>query len=366
MLRAEGEGAAERAVAAVPSPTLAVPASLHASLMARLDRLGAAKEVAQIGAAIGREFSHALLAAVVGEPEAELGSSLDRLTNAGLLFRQGVAPHATYLFKHALVQDAAYGTLLREPRRALHARIAEALESQFAEVAEAGPELLARHCTEAGLIEKAADLWGKAGQKSLSRSALFEAAEQLSRALAHIAALPGTPALRREEIKLQVALITPLIHVKGYAAPETKAATERARLLIEQAEVLGEPPEDPLLLFSVLCGFWVANFVAFNADVCRGLARQFLAVAAKQGTAAPLMIGHYIMGNSLLFRGDLAEARTHYDKADALYAPNEHRPLATCFGQDVRVAVLSFRSWVLWFLGYPDAALRDADQARRP
>ena len=363
VLEAEGEGAAERAVAAVPSPTLAVPASLHASLMARLDRLGAAKEVAQIGAAIGREFSHALLAAVVGEPEAELGSSLDRLTNAGLLFRQGVAPHATYLFKHALVQDAAYGTLLREPRRALHARIAEVFESQFAEIAEAGPELLARHCTEAGLIEKAADLWGKAGQKSLSRSALFEAAEQLSRALAHIAALPGTPALRREEIKLQVALITPLIHVKGYAAPETKAATERARLLIEQAEVLGEPPEDPLLLFSVLCGFWVANFVAFNADVCRGLARQFLAVAAKQGTAAPLMIGHYIMGNSLLFRGDLPEARTHYDKADALYAPNEHRPLATCFGQDVRVAVFSFRSWVLWFLVYPDAALRDADQA---
>jgi len=125
VLEAEGEGAAERAVAAVPSPTLAVPASLHASLMARLDRLGAAKEVAQIGAAIGREFSHALLAAVVGEPEAELGSSLDRLTNAGLLFRQGVAPHATYLFKHALVQDAAYGTLLRERRRARHGRIAE-------------------------------------------------------------------------------------------------------------------------------------------------------------------------------------------------------------------------------------------------
>jgi len=193
VLEAEGEGAAERAVAAVPSPTLAVPASLHASLMARLDRLGAAKEVAQIGAAIGREFSHALLAAVVGEPEAELGSSLDRLTNAGLLFRQGVAPHATYLFKHALVQDAAYGTLLREPRRALHARIAEVLESQFAEIAEAGPELLARHCTEAGLIEKAADLWGKAGQKSLSRSELFEATEQLCRALAPSRPCPARP-----------------------------------------------------------------------------------------------------------------------------------------------------------------------------
>ena len=185
---------------------------------------------------------------------------------AGLLFRQGVPPHATYLFKHALVQDAAYGTLLREPRRALHARIAETLESQFAEIAENQPELLARHCTEAGLIEKAAGLWGKAGQRSLERSALVEAAEQLTRALDQIATLPATPALRREQIKLQVALITPLMHVKGYAAPETKAAAERARLLIEQAEALGEPPEDPLLLFSVLYGFWVANSVAFNGD----------------------------------------------------------------------------------------------------
>jgi class 3 adenylate cyclase len=147
VLEAEGEGAAERAVSVVPSPALAVPASLHASLMARLDRLGPAKEVAQIGAAIGREFSHALLAAVVRKPEAELGSALDRLIAAGLLFRQGVPPHASYLFKHALVQDAAYGTLLREPRRALHARIANTLESQFAEIVGRQPELLARHCT---------------------------------------------------------------------------------------------------------------------------------------------------------------------------------------------------------------------------
>ena len=167
VLEAESEGAARRTVAAVPSPALAVPASLHASLMARLDRLGPAKEVAQIGSAIGREFSHALLAAVARKPEAELGSALDRLVQAGLLFRQGVPPQASYLFKHALVQDAAYGTLLREPRRALHARIAETLESQFAEIAESQPEMLARHCTEAGLIEKAAGLWGKAGQRSL-------------------------------------------------------------------------------------------------------------------------------------------------------------------------------------------------------
>ena len=163
VLEADSEGAAEHVVAAIPSPALAVPASLHASLMARLDRLGPAKELAQIGAVIGREFSHTLLAAVMRKPEADLGSALDRLIAAGLLFRQGMPPHATYLFKHALVQDAAYGTLLREPRRARHARVAETLESQFAEIAESQPELLAHHYSEAGLIEKAAGLWGRAG-----------------------------------------------------------------------------------------------------------------------------------------------------------------------------------------------------------
>jgi class 3 adenylate cyclase len=200
VLEAGSEGAAANIAAGVPSPALAVPASLHASLMARIDRLGAAKEVAQIGAAIGREFSHALLAAVVEKPEAELGAALNRLIAAGLLSRQIVPPHASYLFKHALVQDAAHGTLLRERRRALHARIAEVLESRFAEVAESQPELLARHCTEAGLIEKTALLWGKAGQRSLERSALVEAAEQFARALGNIATLPATPALRREDI----------------------------------------------------------------------------------------------------------------------------------------------------------------------
>ena len=365
VLEAENVGATERAVAAIPSPSVAVPASLHASLMARLDRLGPAKEVAQIGAAIGREFSHALLAAVVRKSNAELGLALDRLIQSGLLFRQGVPPHATYLFKHALVQDAAYSTLLREPRRVLHARIAETLESQFTEIAENRPELLARHCTEAGLIEKAAGLWGKAGERSLERSALVEAVEQLTRALAQIATLPTTLALRREQIKIQVDLIAALIHVKGYAAPETKAATERARLLIEQAEALGEPPKDPLLLFSVLYSFWVANVVAFNGDMMRKLAAQFLALAEKQGATTPLMLGHRLMGSSLKLTGDIAEGRAHYDQALALYDPAAHRPLATRFGTDVGVAILSYRSLALWVLGYPDAALTDADHALR-
>ena len=162
------------------------------------------------------------------------------------------------------VQDAAYGTLLRDTRRALHARIAGTLERQFGDIAENQPELLARHWTEAGLIEKAAVLWGKAGQRSLERSALAEAVLQLTRALAQIATLPATPALRREQINLQVLIITPFMYVKGYVAPETQAAMERARLLIEQAEGLGEPPEDPLLLFSVLYGFWTASSCGFQ------------------------------------------------------------------------------------------------------
>ena len=363
VLEAESEGAARRTVAAVPSPALSVPASLHASLMARLDRLGRAKEVAQTGATIGREFSHALLASVARKSEAEMESALDRLIQAGLLFRQGVPPHATYLFKHALLQDAAYGTLLREPRRALHARIAEALESQFAEIAEGRPELLAHHCTEAGLTEKAAGLWGKAGQRSLAHSALVEATAQLNRALTQITTLPSTTALRREQIKFQVALANALIHTKGYAAVETKASFDQARLYIERAEALGDPPEDPLLLFSVLYGFWVASLVAFNGDMVRELAAQFLALAEKQGATVPLMMGHRLMGASLMCTGDIAEGRGHYDKAIALYDPAEHRPLATRFGQDVGVAILSYRSWALWLLGYPETALRDSERA---
>jgi class 3 adenylate cyclase/predicted ATPase len=363
VLEAESESHAKQTAVAVPHPALAVPASLHASLMARLDRLGSAKEVAQIGATIGREFSHALLSAVVSKPEQEVASALDRLIVAGLLFRQGVPPHATYLFKHALVQDAAYGTLLRETRRALHARVAETLEKLFADVAENQPELLARHCTEAGLIEKAALLWGKAGQRSVARSAFLEAAEQLMRALSQIATLPGTPALRRDEIRLQVALINPLMHVKGYPAPETKAAVETARRLIEQAETLAERPEDPLALYSVLYGVWSANYTMYNGAAIRELAGQFLELAAKDGTTIPLMVGHRLMGSSLSHDGKFGEARLHFDRAIGLYDPVAHRPIATRFGQDVRVVILVQRARALWCLGYPSAALTDAEHA---
>ena len=243
--------------------------------MARLDRLGPAKEVAQIGAAIGREFSQSLLAAVVSKPEVELNTALHRLIAAGLLFRQGVPPDATYLFNHAMVQDAAHGTLLREPRRALHARIAHTLETQFAEITENQPELLARHCTEAGMIEKAAGLWGKAGQRSLARSAFVEAAAQLTRALTQILTLSPTSVSRRLQIKFQIALVYALLNTKGAVAAETIAALEQARFLIERAEALDEPP-DYWQLFSVLNGFCIASFVAFNGysmrETCRTVA----------------------------------------------------------------------------------------------
>ena len=363
VLEAETEEEARRTTAAIPSSRLEIPATLHASLMARLDRLGPAKELAQIGSAIGREFPHALIEAVAGKSNAELEIALHRLISAGLLFQQGVPPHAHYLFKHALVQDAAYSTLLREHRRALHARIAEILETRFADRIELQPELLARHCTEAGLIEKAAGLWAKAGDRSLARAALPEAAEQLNRALSLIASLPSTPALRREEIKLQVALITPLMHFRGYGAAETKAAALRARTLIEQAEALGETPEDPLLLFSVLYSFWVANFNGFHADTVTKLAAQFLRLAEEQKAATQQMLGHRLVGVSQATIGNLAEALQHFDRAIASYSPKEHRQLAARFGQDIRVAALCYRSWIRWMLGYPEAALADAKRA---
>jgi predicted ATPase len=266
----------------------AIPPTLQQSLTARLDRLGPAREVAQIGAVVGRHFSYPLLRAVAGMDDTPLQAALDRLADADILLAQGLLPDADYRFKHALIRDAAYENLLKSRRQSLHRRVGEALRDNFAATAAAEPELLAHHFTQAGTIEAAIEWWGKAGQRSLERSALIEAAEQLTRALDQIATLPATTALRREQIKLQVALITPLIHVKGYAAPETRAAAEQAHLLIGQAEALGEAPEDPLLLFSVLYAVWSANTVAFNGEAQRELATQFLALARNK--ARPVLL----------------------------------------------------------------------------
>jgi predicted ATPase len=343
--------------------TQAIPPTLQQSLTARLDRLGPAREVAQIGAVVGRDFSYGLLHAVALMEDKPLQAALERLAEADILLVQGLPPESDYRFKHALIQDAAYENLLKSRRQLLHRRVAEALRDNIAASAEPEPELLAHHFNQAGMTEAAIDWWGKAGQRSLERSALAEAVQQFTRALAQIETLPATPKLRREQIKLQVALLTPLFALKGYGAPETKAAAERARLLIEQAEAHGETLEDPLLLFSVLYGFWVAKLVAFNGDVLRELAAQFLALAEKQGGTMLLMVGHRIVGTSLVYAGDIVQGRARYDQAIALYDPVTHLPLATRFGQDIRVATLCQRSLALWLLGYPDAALADAEQA---
>jgi class 3 adenylate cyclase/tetratricopeptide (TPR) repeat protein len=361
VLEASGQESAERTVTSIPVPSLAVPASLHASLMARLDRLGSAKEIAQIGAVIGREFSYVLLATVARKEEAALLKALHDLTEAGLLFQRGAPPHATYLFKHALVQDTAYSTLLRERRRALRTRVAEVLETQFAEIAESQPELVARHYTEAGLIQKSAAFWAKAGRQSVARSAFAEAIAQLNRALDQIATLPATSARRQEEIELQVAIINPLMNMGGYSSPAAKAATERARVLIERVEALGEPLEKPLLLYTVLYLGWATNFGAFNGSALRTLSAQFLAVAEKQGDPFPIMLGHSLTGQSLVMTGSPAQARRHLDHAIGLYEL-KYRPLSLMYGWDCRIEALGLRSNAMWFLGYPDVAVAEANQ----
>jgi predicted ATPase len=244
MTKAVLEAGTERGretAASVPAATLGVPATLQASLMARLDRLGpAAKRVAQIGAAIGREFSYQLAAAVGDFAEPGLQEALQRLVDAGLAFQRGMPPTAEYMFKHALVQDATYGTLLRGPRRQLHAQIAKALEIHSPEIIDSQPELLAQHYSEAGLVEKSVDYWGKAGRRSAARSAMTEAAAQFNKGLDQLGLLPDTPERKRQELELQCALGAVLLAVKGFAAPETGQVYARAQELWEK---LASPTE---------------------------------------------------------------------------------------------------------------------------
>jgi predicted ATPase len=340
-----------------------IPSTLHGLLLARLDRLDCGKAVAQAGAVIGREFSFELLRLVTGLEQAALLGALDQLTSSGLAFRRGAPTQATYVFKHALVRDAAYGMLLRERRQTLHASVAQAYENHFPETVVAQPEILAYHYREGGMPTKAIGYLIAAADRALLRSATAQALSHLARARELIDSLPANAARRREEIKLQVVLANALMPTKGHSAPETKAAAERGRLLVEQAETLGEPAEDPLLLFSVLFGIWLASYNADNHDDTCEFAAQILALAEKQRTTVPLMIGHRVMGISLLSAGDMAAGRVHLDRAIALYDPAEHRPLLTRFSIESGVVMLVFRSWALWLLGYPAAALSDAEHA---
>jgi predicted ATPase len=242
--------AAEQTAAAVLSTALAVPASLHASLMARLDRLGPAKEVAQIGAAIGREFSHTLLAAVLRMPGAELQHALDRLIEAGLLFRQGVPPDASYLFKHALVQDAAHSTLLRSRRQHLHGEIASTIEEVFPELVEMQPEILARHCAEGGLNEKARNYWRMAGEQAVRRANNREAIGHFRQALALNEMLPPDVGRSRTALAILSQLGPALMSVHGWSAPEVGVVFERA-------EDLARGLESSVELAPPLAGLWL-------------------------------------------------------------------------------------------------------------
>ena len=349
VLEAEGEGEARRTVAAVPSPALAVPASLHASLMARLDRLGPAKEVAQIGAAIGRGFSHTLLAAVAHKPEPDLNPALDRLIEAGLLFRQGVPPHANYLFKHALVQDAAYGTLLRDPRRALHARIAETLESQFAEIAENQPELLARHAAEAGLYEKAVGYWLRAGQQAVARSAMLEAEALLRRGLTSVSHLTDSTSRQEHELDLQIALGRALSQTQGFHTQAAGEAYSRARQLCDELK-------RPRKLLPILYGQWVNCFV--GADLKR--AEQFAAEMLKLGELGDdvitRVVGYRTSGATSLFLGNFPVARACLEEGLELYDPAQRALYGEMTSVDTHVALLGYLAQTLACCGQLDQA----------
>ena len=356
VLEAEGESAAERVIGVVPSPARAVPASLHASLMARLDRLGSAKEVAQIGAVIGREFPHTLLAAVARKAEPELQSAVNRLIEAGLLFRQGLTPHATYLFKHALVQDAAYQSLLRSHRQQFHQRIGQTLVERFPEIAEAEPALIAQHYTEAGLGEEAIAFWQKAGQRAIERSANLEAIAHLTKGLEVLKTQPETTARDQQELVLQTTIGVPLIAVKGMAAPEVERAYARARQLCLQ---VGDAPQ----LFPALFGLWWFYEVKPDLRAAYELAQQLLNLAERADELGHLIQAHRAMGHTLFWRGEFASARAHLEQAIALYDPQQHRSLAFTYGEQAGLPSRGFAAHALWYLGYPDQALEAMHRA---
>jgi predicted ATPase/class 3 adenylate cyclase len=331
-----------------PLPPMAIPTTLQESLLARLDRLAPAREVAQVAAAIGREFSHELLAMTTALPESELQAALDDLVGSGLVFRRGTPPRATYSFKHALVQDAAYATLVRAKRQRLHARIAAAIEQHFPETVQAQPEFLAHHYMEAGLAEPAIDYWLRAGQRAIARSAMAEALAQLRNGLDLLAGLPEADQ-RRRELDLQVALGVALMATQGWAAPEAGRANARARELCEQIGATAQ-------LWPVLYGQWVFHGVRAEHNAAREVADEFLRRAQDHQEASATVVAHRVSGTGAFWRGEVAAARPHLERALALYDPERHRSLAFLYVQDPRVAALSGLSWTLFALGYPEQA----------
>jgi class 3 adenylate cyclase/tetratricopeptide (TPR) repeat protein len=342
--------------ASTPAPTLAIPTSLHASLLARLDRLAPPREVAQIGAALGRSFSHELIGAVAPMPRHTLDDALEELVRAELVFRRGTPPDAEYTFKHALVQDAAYSTLLRSRRRQLHGRIAATFEKEFPETAAAQPELLAHHFSEAGLAGRAAEYCLKAGQQAVARSAMTEAVAQLQKGLELLRGLPDDARRRRQELDLQLALIPALIATRGYAAPEVGGAITRARGLAEQLDRSD-------YLIGLLYGQCFYHIVRSEYHLAHPVAERMEQIGETRNDRAMLLLGHYVHGHIRLPQGEFVAARALFEQCDGLRDP-AHRAIYTGLAaEDPHTGMLIALVVTLANLGHLDQAQHLLDAA---
>jgi len=339
-----------------PLPPLAIPTTLHDSLMARLDRLATVKGLAQLGATLGREFSYELLHAVSPWDEETLRRGLSQLVETEFLYQQGLPPQATYLFKHALIQETAYQSLLRSTRQQHHQRIAQVLEAHFPESCETQPELLAHHYTEAGLSAQAIPYWQRAGQRAIERSAYPEALAHLSKGLEVLRTLTDTPARAQQELGLQIALGQTWMAAKGQGVLEVERAYTRARELCQQ---VGETPE----LFPVLWGLWRFYLVRAEYQTARELAEQCLSLAQRIQDTALLLVAHHALGTSAYFCGEVSQARAHLEQGIALYNRQQHHHLAFRYGLDLGVWCLAYGAWPLWLLGYPEQALQRSQEA---
>jgi class 3 adenylate cyclase/predicted ATPase len=335
-------------LAGSPQP-LAIPATLQDSLMARLDRLADVKEVAQIGATIGREFSYTLLSAVSPLGETRHQEALAKLAAAGLVFARGTPPAATYIFKHALVQDAAYETLLRSKRQQLHARIANALATAFSDVAETQPEIVAHHFTQAGLTETAVAWWRKAGELAIKKSANTEAVRHLSRALELLQLVRESRERDADELSIRIALSGPLIATRGYV---TSALADNYARAWDLCVKLNEDKST----FPVMYGQWVIPYVRGDMGSALKNAERFLRRAEQQDDDGLLLMGHRIYGSSLVWRGETLPGSEHLQRALGMYRP-VHDQLAYVFSQHPRTAALAHLSLALQHLGHPDQAM---------
>jgi class 3 adenylate cyclase/predicted ATPase len=333
-----------------PLPPLAIPTTLHDSLMARLDRLATVKGLAQLGATLGREFSYALLQAASPWDEGTLRRGLHQLVEAEFLYQQGLPPQATYRFKHALIQDTAYQSLLRSTRQQYHQRIAQVLEEHFAEIAETQPEWLAHHYTQAGLTEQAVHYWQRAGQHASDRSAHLEAVSHLTTGIELLKTLPETPAQTQHAVTLYIALGAALQVTKGHTAPEVEHAYTQAYALCQQ---VGETPE----LVPVLFGLWRFYFVRSQLHTARERGETLLRLAQGGHDPALAVIAHYALGLTWFGLGALPAARQHLEAAIARYTPDQRRAPVFRMGVDLGVSCRAFAALTLWLLGYPEQAL---------